>query len=132
MEIDGTGPENDGVLENLMMLILQMGEDERLKLLNQLETALYEEDIDRNRDEPRKNYNKEVSFDFENYTYTGIVTNISTTGAFIETPESFKIGQMIMVNIPDTHDKSPVRLAGEIIRIEPEGIGVKFISKSRT
>ena len=126
-----TGTENDNVLEKLMMFIIGMPNDDRLNLLNQLEAADLREDTDTIRSENRKLYLKELVFDFENYIYTGTIIDISTSGAFIETSESFKIGQMIMVNIPDTRDEGHVRLAGEIVRVEPEGIGVKFISKSK-
>ena len=131
MDNSDTETERDNVLEKLMALIIEMPGERRHHLLNQLETANLEEDTDRKRSEPRKVYNKETVFDFENYIYTGTIIDISTNGVFIETPESFKIGQMIMVNIPDTHDEGYVRLAGEIVRIEPGGIGVKFISKTR-
>jgi hypothetical protein len=123
------GPDDGNVLEQLIKLIINMPQEKRLRLLNRIEDDALGEDPDLKRDEPRKAYDRTVYFDFENYTYAGTIMDISTTGIFIETRESFKIGQMVMVNIPDTHDDSYVRLAGEIVRTEPEGIGVKFISK---
>ena len=125
------GSGKDNVLERLMMLIIEMSGEKRLNLLSQIEAAAFEEETDTKRDEPRKAYNRTVYFDFENFTYTGTIIDISTTGIFIETPEPFKIGQMIMVNIPDAHGDSHVRLAGEVVRTESEGIGIKFMSKAK-
>jgi len=125
------GPENDNVLERLLTLIIEMPTEKRLNLLNRIEDAAFEEEIDMKRDDVRKAYNREVSFDFENYTYTGTIIDISATGIFIETAADFKIGQMIMMNIPETNGDGYVRLAGEIIRTQPDGIGLKFISKGK-
>ena len=119
------------ILEQLLRLIIDMPADKRLSLLNQLEEIAFEEDPSIKRDDSRKAYNKPVSFDFENFTYSGAIKDISTTGMFIETDESFKIGQLIMVNIPDSSDQSFVRVAGEIIRTESDGIGVQFLTKSK-
>ncbi len=125
------GPEDENTLVQLLKLLIEMPPEKRLALLNQLEESVLDEDSTMNRQDHRSSYNKPVYFDFKNYTYTGNIKDISTTGMFIETEEFFTIGQMIMVNIPDRNNESQIRMAAEIVRTESEGIGVKFISKTK-
>jgi hypothetical protein len=131
MDFSDMEPGDGRVLEELIRRILDMPPERRAVLLDRLITPFDEEDPDTKRDNARKSYNKPVYFDFENFTYTGYIKDLSTTGMFIETEETFQIGQMIMVNIPDSTDENQVRLAGEIVRMEPDGIGIQFITKAR-
>lgn len=131
MNFSDTESGDSRVLEELIRLILDMPPEKRSSLLDRLTSPFVEEDPEAKRGDIRKSYHKTVYFDFENFTYTGLIRDISTSGMFIETGESFKIGQMIMVNIPDSTDDGYVRLAGEIIRMEPDGIGIKFLSKAK-
>ena len=73
------------ILEQLLRLIIDMPMDKRLALLNQLEESAFEEDPSLKRDDTRRAYPKTVYFDFENFTYSGTIKDISTTGMFIET-----------------------------------------------
>lgn len=122
---------NSSVFEKLVKIIIEMPEEKRIALLNQIEHSFIEKDESVKRIEPRRNYDKPIYFDFENYTYEGIIKDISASGIFIETKELFQVGQMIMMNIPDVSGARHVRVAGEIARVKPEGIGVKFMSKSK-
>jgi hypothetical protein len=124
-------PDDDHVLERLLRLIVQMPPNRRVALFNQLEDPMFRDDPDRVRGETRKKYFRTVYFDFENFTYTGAIADISVTGMFIETEEPFRIGQIIMVNIPETRNDGYLRLAAEIMRTDPEGIGVRFLLKAK-
>jgi hypothetical protein len=131
MEYASQESDGDGVLTQLLKFIIDMPSEKRVELLHRLEVETFEEGTPATREEKRKFYYKPVYFDFENYTYTGMIKDISLTGMFIETEEPFKVGQLIMVNIPDTDAAGYVRVAAEIIRIQPDGIGVRFISKTK-
>ena len=67
-----------------------------------------------------------VDFVVENRVYSGFIHNISKGGAFIETVASFATGQEITMTFPSMEDQKHIKVAGEIVRIEPKGIGVKF------
>jgi hypothetical protein len=129
MEYASQESDADSVLAQLLKLIVDMPPEKRAELLHRLETEAFEEGEPAAREEKRKLYYKPVYFDFENFTYTGMIKDISLTGMFIETEDSFKVGQLIIVNIPDTGAAGYVRVAAEIIRIQPDGIGVRFMSK---
>ncbi len=55
----------------------------------------------------------------------GWVKNIKTGGVFIETEMSFSVGQVISMTYSSPHFEEKNRI-GTIIRVEPQGIGVKF------
>jgi len=55
----------------------------------------------------------------------GWVKNIKTGGVFIETEMAFLIGQVISMTYSSPHFGEKNRI-GTIIRVEPQGIGVKF------
>jgi Tfp pilus assembly protein PilZ len=55
------------------------------------------------------------------------IKNISLGGTFVETMEIFSIGQEISLSIPFTNNNKYVKVKGQVVRIEKEGIGVKFL-----
>jgi Tfp pilus assembly protein PilZ len=52
---------------------------------------------------------------------------MSVGGLFVETWEPFSVGQMITLSIPLTDNQGSVKFEGEVVRTDPQGIGVKFI-----
>jgi hypothetical protein len=131
MEYTNRESNTDSVLVQLIRHIIDMPVHKQKDLLNRLEIEAFEEETETGREDKRALYYTPVSFDFENFTYTGMIKDISVTGMFIETGEPFKIGQLIMVDIPDTTRGEHIRVAAEIVRTEPDGIGVRFISKTK-
>ena len=59
------------------------------------------------------------------------VKNISLSGVFIETSESFAEGEEVSLTLSFGHHSKPFRITGEIVRLITEGIGVKFKIKSQ-
>ncbi len=55
----------------------------------------------------------------------GWVKNIKRGGVFIETEMSFSVGQVISMTYSSPHFEEKNRI-GTIIRVEPQGVGVKF------
>lgn len=74
----------------------------------------------------RENYRKEITFKSRNQSYTGIISNISRVGAFIETKSRFSLGQLIHLEIPGDSLFKDLKLKGWVVRIDPNGIGIKF------
>jgi hypothetical protein len=54
------------------------------------------------------------------------VQNLSAKGAFLATRRKLSVGDEIAMTIPLVHTKAMIRATGEIIRLEPEGVGVEF------
>jgi hypothetical protein len=80
---------------------------------------------------PRKPYFKPIFFTSENQHYKGLINDISQRGVFVETKNSFSIGQIIRFVIPGTKIDKGVMLKGEIVRFDNTGIGVEFKSLLR-
>ena len=68
----------------------------------------------------------EVDFVIQDRAYRGFIFNISDGGAYIETRETFSVGQKLVLAFPSPNSKKHVKKTGEIIRTDKNGIGVKF------
>ncbi len=119
----------DSITIRLITLILDMSYDRQLALLKQLEeipmTTLDVSD----RDDPRKSYSSTISFTARDRTYKGASKDLSSGGMFIETNESFSVGEIITLTIPFSDKKRDIKVPAEIMRITDKGIGVKFLKK---
>ena len=82
------------------------------------------------REHQRKNYRKVVFFRSKKSKHKGYVKNISRGGAFIITEKKFAIGQILNLVFPATRLKKELRLKGWVVRVDENGIGVKFDRRS--
>ena len=78
------------------------------------------------RKHPRKLYRKVMFFASKSRNYKGLMTNISRGGAYIITRNKFYLGQMIQLVIPGDKKNKDVKLKGWVVRLSPEGLGVRF------
>jgi hypothetical protein len=62
----------------------------------------------------------------EGCAYTAFVKNISPEGAFIESPRPVPAGPDIALVISPVDEHNPIKVVGEIVRKDEQGIGVKF------
>lgn len=111
------------ITSRLVDLILKMSAKERQDLLNELEEK-YKKG---NREFSRKDYKKEVDFVLNERIFRGFIQNLSSSGMFIETSESFSEGERITLTfelpVPGEH----IKVSGKIVRlISGVGFGVKF------
>jgi len=58
--------------------------------------------------------------------YDGSTKNISAAGVFIVADQQFEVGQLIKLNLPLKKGKM-VRAVGQIMWLNDEGFGLKFI-----
>ena len=119
----------DSITVRLITLILDMPYDRQLALLKQLEEIPMTTFDTSDRDDTRKSYSSTVSFTAKDRTYKGASKDLSSGGMFIETNESFSVGEIIILTIPFSNKKRDIKVPAEIMRITDEGIGVKFIKK---
>jgi len=52
--------------------------------------------------------------------------DISAGGVFIETRMPFRVGQEALPSFPLSNYQKYIKISGELVRITPHGIGVKF------
>ncbi|MDH3799277.1 MAG: PilZ domain-containing protein [Desulfobacterales bacterium] len=76
----------------------------------------------------RKPFRRATIFACQNRYYAGLTKNISKGGIFIETRNSFAIGQIITLVISRTKIEKGVMLKGEVAHLQRAGFGLKFLS----
>jgi Tfp pilus assembly protein PilZ len=107
----------DDVTTQLCKLIVEMSEDQQVILLEQLEAMPVAEMPERTVSlEGNESSMRDKSY----------ILDISIGGVFIETNETFTIGQEIMLNFALPHYQKPFKLRGKISWGSPRGFGVKF------
>jgi Tfp pilus assembly protein PilZ len=62
----------------------------------------------------------------EGRAYQDFVRNVGAGGVFIETPEHFSVGQRVSLTFSLPSYSRVIKIAGEIIRTTPNGIGIEF------
>jgi len=117
-----------GITTRLFELITDMSEDERINLLEKIE----EWQLNNKRKHPRKSYLMPADYVIEDNESKGLVKDISVGGSFLKPNEvkSLSIGQEILLVIPYPDNKRNVRITGEIVRIDSQGVGIKFRRES--
>ncbi len=125
--------ENDNLTlttAKLFGIILKLPLEDRLRLLSDLERHLKGERSSIRRKHPRKNILINVDYTVNKRLYNGIVINMSAAGVFIESPKvdlpKFNPGDEVILTFEHPERKQPMRISGEIIRIDKKGIGIKF------
>ena len=80
--------------------------------------------------ERRKNARKDclinVNFKIRGQKFSSYILDISSSGAFIETGESFTTGLKMLLHFSSPKTREPLDLIGQIVWAAPRGVGVKF------
>lgn len=122
-------PPKDDVIFQLMQRIMEMSDGERLDLLAQLEKFPVQNLSLGDRDDVRRMYEQTITFSTRDRRYTALCKDISNGGIFIQTADMFQLGQLVILNIPFSDGKEAIKVPAEIVRVNPEGIGLKFMKK---
>ncbi len=126
-------PNNDNdqiaadVLARLQKVILELSHDHRKILLKLAEDLLADEPEDIQRSSNRKEYSTYVNFFLNDDSHWGLSRDISKSGMFIETYESFSINQEIKIFLPNPDNTKIIEVPAKIARATPDGIGVVFM-----
>lgn len=110
------------VVARLYDLINKMSNDEQQALLIELEKGLSK----RKRKHERKPFVETVDYTTASGTYRDFIKDISDEGVFIETRKPFSVGAEISMTFILSEHKNRLKIHGEIVRIEEQGIGVNF------
>ncbi len=115
------------VRSRLFDLILAMPDTELRQLLKDLDKK-QELRIADKREHYRENVSIDVDCSVDDVQFKDFIKNISSGGVFIKTDENFSLGQKIMISfsLPKFKFKNAITIMGEVVRVSPGGIGVKF------
>jgi Tfp pilus assembly protein PilZ len=111
----------------LFRLLNDMSDEEMRQLLKELEERQYK----KQRKYSRKGFLTIIEYNVDNRYYKDFIQDISGSGVFIKTSQTFSVGQTILMTFMSPDKQKPFRINGEIIRIHEDGIGVKFKIESR-
>ncbi len=59
-------------------------------------------------------------------SHRGQMHNISIEGAYLKTKEAFEIGKEVTISYRHSADSSQIMVKGRIVRVDNEGIAIKF------
>ena len=74
----------------------------------------------------RKPCSIRVTYFTQNWGFIGSITNISDGGVFIETSETFSVGQQMKLMFWCPDRKEPIKAEGQVAWNPPKGVGVEF------
>jgi Tfp pilus assembly protein PilZ len=119
----------ESITVSLIRKILDMTEEQRLSLYQQLVELPATAVGISEREDTRKSFKKTIQFTMKDQTFTGVSQDISASGMFIITADTFSVGQMIIIQIPLANNDKHIKVPAQIVRVKPEGIGVEFLKK---
>ena len=106
-------------------IIDDMSDTEMLRLLKDLEK--WQKSKNEKRKHPRKSTLIDITYSSDQRRiFEDFVRNISAGGLFIETNLLSELGQKLTMTFSHPNSGDPIKVLGKVIRVDSEGIGVKF------
>ncbi|MEJ2723076.1 MAG: PilZ domain-containing protein [Deltaproteobacteria bacterium] len=121
--------QDPSITHELFKMVAKMSDDERRTLLNLLQNGLLKGRCRRRH--YRKSLRLPVHYLSQGRTYSGYTQNISLGGLFLPTRYRFTVGQGLVVAFPPRNSNKYIKMVGEVVRLDPEGIGIKFKSMTQ-
>ena len=109
----------------LSKLILNMSEDEQLQVLKHAKAIVDERIL------PRNPCMIPADCKLKDKSYKGLILDLNSFGAYIDTSESFPIGEEIHLNFYNPFSHKEMLLDGKVIWSNSSGSGVKFSDWAR-
>jgi hypothetical protein len=109
----------------LLRLVLNMSENEQLRLLEYAKSIIDERNL------PRNSCLIPTNCTFKDRTFDGYILDINSYGAYVDTDEPCPIGQEIYLSFFNPFSYKHMDLDGKIIWSSTQGIGVSFNDLSR-
>jgi Tfp pilus assembly protein PilZ len=75
---------------------------------------------------PRTPLSMAVNYAARGEAYEDFIQDISAGGVFIETHVHFVAGQTLSITLPLPGHQRFIQVSGEVVRVSPQGIGVRF------
>jgi Tfp pilus assembly protein PilZ len=117
---------NGSTANFLLKAAIDMSNEQRFIFMKHLEKMHSETDAADRRKHSRKDCLINVNFKIRGKKFSSYILDISSSGAFIETSESFTSGLKMLLHFSSPDTRMPLDLIGEIVWADPRGVGVKF------
>ena len=117
------------IIARIFILINQLDRDTLLQRLR----PFHHPDFRWVREYPRLSCYIQVDFAAGGKAYRSCIRDISASGVFIETGDSFKPGQDIALcfSLNESSEMLAFKLKGKVRRVYPDGIGVQYVDMSQ-
>ena len=127
--VTGSGPSDlqarlIELLTDIFVFVDTASEEQQRRILSALEDLRERE----RREHPRKPCSMRVTVTTPDLFSTDTIRDISTGGAFVETPVALSAGDQITLWFSLPNREEPIMLTGEVVWSPRKGVGVKFIS----
>ncbi len=125
--MENNGLDRNEIRDSIFEMVNRMSDEAMLALLKELKERQYRE---------RRKYNRIDFFTIIDYSagdqyYRDFIQDMSNSGVFIKTSQKFSVGQIIRMTFMSRDYQKPFKINGEIVRVSPDGIGVKFKIESQ-
>ncbi len=117
---------NGSTANFLLKMAIDMSNEQRFIFMKHLEEMQPKADQTDRRVHTRKDCLINVNFKIRGQRFSSYILDISRSGAFIETTESFTSGLKMLLRFSSPEDRKPLNLIAEIVWSDPRGVGVKF------
>ena len=117
------------ITHQLFQLITEMSEDEKRTLLKLLRKGALKSRC--RRQYFRKPIHTPVQYTNKSGLSRGIIRDISLGGVFILSRRPFSLGQSLSIAFSPANFEKTVWITGDVMRVTPEGIGVRFRSMNQ-
>jgi Tfp pilus assembly protein PilZ len=117
---------NGSTANFLSKMAIDMSNEQRFVFMKHLEEMQPETEKPDRRAQNRKDCLINVNFKIRGQKFSSYILDISSSGAFIETNESFTRDLKMLLRFSSPQDRKPLNLIGEIVWSDPRGMGVKF------
>ena len=118
---------NGSTANFLLKTAIDMSNEQRFIFMKHLEEMQSEPDKKERRNHGRKDCLINVNFKIRGQKFSSYILDISSSGAFIETSESFASGLKMLLNFSSPETRKPMDLIGEIVWADPRGVGIKLL-----
>ena len=117
---------NGSTANYLVKMAIDMSSEQRFIFMKHLEEMQTETKKEDRRKQARKDCLINVNFKIRGQKFSSYILDISTSGAFIETGESFAGGLKMLLKFSSPENRQTLNLIAEIIWADSRGVGVKF------
>jgi len=117
---------NGNTANFLLKTAIDMSSEQRFIFMKHLEEIQSETGIQERREHRRKECLINVNFKIRGQKFSSYILDISSSGAFIESGESFATGLKMLLHFSSPQTREPLDLIGQIVWAAPRGVGVKF------
>jgi Tfp pilus assembly protein PilZ len=128
LESDDPNIRRQMLIARIFILIKQLDRDTLLQRLRPFKHP----DFRWVREYPRLSCYIQVDFATGGKAYRSCIRDISASGVFLETTDSFKPGQEVALcfTLTESDEMLPFKLKGKVTRLYPDGIGVQYENMS--